>query len=106
MTDQLLHILFFDTTLHVREGHTLVTHGPYGWVRHPMYTALFLFGAGTFILAANWLVGLPLIVGVSLVVLSRVKHEEAVLADQFGDEYRAHARRAGRFLPPVRRSTI
>ena len=29
-----------------REGGTLITHGPYRWIRHPMYTGLLLISAG------------------------------------------------------------
>ena len=43
----------FDTTLHVRDEHTLITHGPYRWVRHPMYTVLFLLDIGVFLLITN-----------------------------------------------------
>ena len=48
----------FSTTLHLRQRHSLVTTGPYRWVRHPMYTALFLLGVGFLLLTANWAVGL------------------------------------------------
>ena len=34
----------FDTTLHIQANHQLITHGPYRWVRHPMYTTLFSMG--------------------------------------------------------------
>jgi len=32
----------FSGTLHLRAEHTLVTSGPYRWIRHPMYTALYV----------------------------------------------------------------
>jgi len=89
----------FHTTLHVREGHTLITGGPYRWVRHPMYTVLFLFGLGLMLVTANWAVGGPLAVALALIVAARVPHEEAVMIEQFGDEYRAYMQRTGRFLP-------
>src|SRR5687767_8813757 len=36
----------FSTVLHLRENHTLVTYGPYRWVRHPMYTVLYIHLTG------------------------------------------------------------
>jgi len=89
----------FNTTLHLRQEHTLVTSGPYHWVRHPMYTALFLLGAGFLLLTANWVVGVPLIVALPILVVVRVGKEEAMMVEQFGAEYRAYMRRTGRFLP-------
>jgi protein-S-isoprenylcysteine O-methyltransferase Ste14 len=92
----------FDTTLHLREGHTLVTAGPYRRVRHPMYTALFLLGVGFLLLTANWAVGVPLIVALPAIVATRVGNEERMMAEQFGAEYRAYMARTGRFLPRLR----
>lgn len=91
----------FNTTLHVREGHTLVTHGPYRWVRHPMYTALFALMIGFFLATANWLVGVPGLAVLIAIVVNRIDQEEAVMVEQFGDEYRAYMTRTGRFLPRV-----
>jgi protein-S-isoprenylcysteine O-methyltransferase Ste14 len=91
----------FDTTLHTQAEHKLIQHGPYRWVRHPMYTALFLMGLGWFLLTANWFVGVPLMVGIVVVVLSRVQNEEKVLIDLFGDEYRDYMETTGRFFPAL-----
>ncbi|HEU4327524.1 MAG TPA: isoprenylcysteine carboxylmethyltransferase family protein [Roseiflexaceae bacterium] len=89
----------FDTTLHVREGHTLVTHGPYRWVRHPMYSVLYLFELALLLLSANWLIGgVPLVV-LTLIVVTRLDHEEATMIETFGEAYRAYMRRTGRLLP-------
>jgi protein-S-isoprenylcysteine O-methyltransferase Ste14 len=86
--------------LEIKEQHTLITSGPYGWVRHPMYTTFFLNGLVTFLVSANWLVGLGWI-GQSIVAASRVGEEEALMIEEFGDEYRAYMQRTGRFLPPL-----
>ena len=89
----------FNTTVHIRNGHTLIEHGPYRWVRHPMYTALVMFGLGTFLLTANWAIGLPVALAVSLIMILRTPHEEAVMIEQFGDAYRGYMQRTGRYLP-------
>lgn len=95
----------FSTTLHVRQRHTLVTHGPYRWVRHPMYTALFLFGVGILLLTAHWFVGGPLIVAQVTIVAVQVGKEETMMIEQFGDEYLVNMQRTGRFLPRMTRGT-
>ncbi len=91
----------FNTTLHLREGHTLVTEGPYRWVRHPMYTSLYLLVASIFLASANGLVGVPGIASLTIILLNRVRREEAVMLEQLGEPYRAYMQRTGRFLPRI-----
>src|SRR5574341_1227339 len=57
----------FSTYLHLRETHTLVTGGPYRWVRHPMYTSLFLFVLAVLLASTNWLIGPPLLIGLMVI---------------------------------------
>ena len=88
----------WSTGLVLREEHTLVTSGPYRWVRHPMYTALFAFMIALGLVSANWLVVLAPAVAISL-LLARIPKEESMMTEQFGDEYRAYMERTGRLLP-------
>ena len=41
-------------TVVTREKHTLITTGPYRYVRHPFYLAFFLAISGGSLVAANW----------------------------------------------------
>jgi protein-S-isoprenylcysteine O-methyltransferase Ste14 len=41
-------------TVVTRKKHTLVTHGPYRWVRHPLYTSAALVVLAHSLIAANW----------------------------------------------------
>jgi protein-S-isoprenylcysteine O-methyltransferase Ste14 len=89
-------------TVVIRREHTLVTHGPYRWVRHPFYDVVCLWGLSLVLLTANWLLALLGVVAVTMLV-ARTRVEEAKLAERFGDEYRAYARRTGRFFPVLGR---
>lgn len=40
-------------SLQIREGHTLVTHGVYRSIRHPMYAAMWLWGMAQTLLLQN-----------------------------------------------------
>ena len=91
----------FSTTLHVRDAHTLVEHGPYRWVRHPMYTVLYLQAIGLLLLTANLFIGGIYLLALTLVVISRVNNEEQAMIEKFGEEYRRYMLRTGRFLPKV-----
>ncbi len=91
--------------LEIKELHTLITSGPYRWVRHPMYTTFFLNTVVSFLVSANWFVGLGWL-GQSIVTTSRVGGEEALMIEEFGDQYRAYMRRTGRYLPPIRLKRI
>jgi protein-S-isoprenylcysteine O-methyltransferase Ste14 len=84
-----------------RRDHTLVTHGPYRWVRHPFYDLVFLWGLSLSLLTANWLMALLGFSAFAMMVV-RTRIEEEKLIERFGDEYRAYTGRTGRFLPHVR----
>jgi protein-S-isoprenylcysteine O-methyltransferase Ste14 len=90
--------------LRTKVGHQVVADGIYGWIRHPMYTSFFALLASYFLLTANWLIGLWGL-GYSLLIVERAGHEEQMLIERFGDEYRAYIQRTGRFLPRLKRTT-
>jgi len=92
----------FSTTLHVRQEHTLVVQGPYRWVRHPMYTVLFVQLVGILLITANALIGGVPLLAFLLIVGTRLKNEEATMLEKFGDEYRQYMGHTGRFLPKLR----
>jgi protein-S-isoprenylcysteine O-methyltransferase Ste14 len=83
-----------------KEGQRLVTSGTYGWVRHPMYSGVFLQSVGVCLLMANWFVLLCAGTFCSLIAV-RTRLEEANLIAKFGDEYRRYQQRVGKFLPKV-----
>lgn len=40
--------------------------------------------------------------GLTVIIALRVKREESMMADRFGDAYRQYMRRTGRFVPAIR----
>lgn len=89
---------FWSSDLEVQEEHQLVTSGLYQWIRHPMYTALLLFYAGTSLTAANWLVLIPNFASI-IIMLARIEKEEEMLLKKFGQEYLDYKERTGTLLP-------
>jgi protein-S-isoprenylcysteine O-methyltransferase Ste14 len=89
----------WSASLKVREGHALVTHGVYRQIRHPMYLSFLLLGLGQLLLLANWLVGIVGLLGALLLFALRVRHEEQMMLDRFGDKYRAYTARTKRIIP-------
>jgi protein-S-isoprenylcysteine O-methyltransferase Ste14 len=85
-------------TVVTRQVHTLVTTGPYRWVRHPFYVSVLLLVVSCAMLAANWFIfgcGLVLFA----MMLRRTRIEEGKLAERFGEEYRRYVERTGAFVP-------
>ena len=87
-------------TVVTRQQHTLVQHGPYRWIRHPLYTSAALLVVALSLMAANWFL---FVAGVVLlcVLVFRTRTEEANLVARFGDSYRQYMHRTGRFVPKI-----
>ncbi|MFX0097430.1 MAG: isoprenylcysteine carboxylmethyltransferase family protein [Candidatus Hodarchaeota archaeon] len=89
------------SSLEIKQGHSLVTSGPYSRVRHPMYTIYLVFNFAMVLVSANWLLILLIIIG-SYLLYWRIKAEEKMMLDHFGDEYRTYMKSTGRLLPRIR----
>jgi len=88
-------------TVTVRKQATLVTHGPYRFMRHPLYSFGTLLLAGIFLATANAYLLVTAVVGIALVA-RRTPIEEAKLIERFGDAYRDYMRRTPRYWPWLR----
>lgn len=87
--------------LEIRKGHTLVTDGPYKFIRHPMYTAIFIIGIGISLLSSNWIVALSYMLPVICMYLIRISDEEKMMIEQFGNEYVEYTKNTGRIIPKI-----
>ena len=59
--------------LKLREGHSLVTKGVYRYVRHPMYSAFWLWAIAQCLLLPNWIAGPAGLVGFGTLFFGRVR---------------------------------
>jgi protein-S-isoprenylcysteine O-methyltransferase Ste14 len=82
----------------LKVDHRLIQSGPYGWVRHPIYSGLLLALLGTVIT-----IGTPqACVGVAVIFIAVVRKmalEEQWMAAQFGNEYEVYRRRVNALIP-------
>ncbi|MSU64512.1 MAG: isoprenylcysteine carboxylmethyltransferase family protein [Opitutus sp.] len=85
-----------------RGNATLVTTGPYRWIRHPMYSAALILVIATSLLTASAVVAVGGVLMFGLLA-ARSRLEEKRLVEKFGDAYRAYQSRTGRFLPRLNR---
>ena len=88
----------FSGLVAIQPGHTLVTSGVYGVIRHPSYLGLLVNSLG-------WALAFRSVVGVLLTallippLLARIRAEERLLRAQFGEEYDVYCNRTSRLIP-------
>ena len=86
-------------TVELRQNHRLVTRGIYRRVRHPMYSSLFLYSIGQALVVPNWIAGPSYLVTFGVLYFCRVRLEEAMMMDAFGDAYLDYIARTNRLIP-------
>lgn len=91
--------LNWSPSLEIREKHELITRGIYGVIRHPMYASQWLWVIAQPLLLQNWLAGVVNLVIFIPFYFMRVKAEEALMLDSFGEQYREYMKKTGAVLP-------
>jgi protein-S-isoprenylcysteine O-methyltransferase Ste14 len=90
----------FSGLVAIQPGHTLVTSGIYGIIRHPSYLGL-LVGSLGWALAFRAALGVLLTALLIPPLVARIGAEERLLRTQFGDEYDAYRSRTSRLIPRI-----
>lgn len=86
----------------IQQQHELRTGGPYRLVRHPIYTGI--LGAMTgLVLMAGFGAAVVSLVFVLVWLLWRVREEDRILIETFGDRYRTYQDQVGALIPLPRR---
>ena len=82
----------------IKEGHELVTTGPYAMVRHPIYTGLMLAIAGSALAIGEW----RGVLAVALALVSfvwKLRIEERWMRQQFAVRYRDYCAHTAALVP-------
>jgi len=87
----------FNIHPHPHPDGEFVRHGPYRWVRHPMYSAVLLFGLAC-LLADPSLQALLYLISLTLVLFGKVLIEERLMAIKH-DGYTSYTQATKRLIP-------
>ena len=82
----------------LREGHRVVDSGPYGLVRHPVYTGLIVAGVCTLVIKGTWIA----VAGLAIVIIAfyfKARAEERFLTSEFGSAYDDYRKRVPMLVP-------
>ena len=82
----------------VKEDHQLIQSGPYGIVRHPIYTGLLLAFAGSALARGEWR-GILAVVIVLWAFWRKLRTEERWMRERFGSAYESYSERVPALVP-------
>ncbi len=91
----------WNVTATLVEGHTLITNGPYGIVRHPIYLGMFGMMIATGLANSYWYAVLVAACFAIVGTLVRVHYEEQLLRGSFGEEFDKYTQSVPAFIPRV-----
>jgi protein-S-isoprenylcysteine O-methyltransferase Ste14 len=88
----------WSSSVTIKQGHELITTGPYALVRHPIYTGILTGFLGTAI-ALSQIRGVIGFVLIFLVIWAKLRKEEEWMRSQFGETYATYAHQTAALVP-------
>ncbi|HEV7680535.1 MAG TPA: isoprenylcysteine carboxylmethyltransferase family protein [Pyrinomonadaceae bacterium] len=86
-------------TARLVEGHKLATSGPYALVRHPIYTSMLGMLLATGLALSHWAALLPALLVFFIGTTIRIRSEEKLLREAFGEQFENYARNVRAIVP-------
>jgi protein-S-isoprenylcysteine O-methyltransferase Ste14 len=86
-------------TARLVEGHRLATSGPYAYVRHPIYTGMLGMLVATGLAVSHWVALLAALLVFLLGTIIRVRSEDTLLREAFGDQFENYERSVSAIVP-------
>ena len=112
-----LFILFFDVIffyfihkqlaenwspyLEIKENQKLITNGVYKYIRHPMYTQLWIWVIFQGLVLSNYFIEIIGILTWGNLYFMRISNEEKMMVEEFGDKYKEYMKKTGRLIPQI-----
>ncbi|MGA3325376.1 MAG: protein-S-isoprenylcysteine O-methyltransferase [Terriglobia bacterium] len=91
----------WSNSLELRENHQLVISGIYKSIRHPMYAAIFVYALAQALLLSNWVAGPGCLVAFVLMLVFRLRPEERMMLERFGQPYQDYLAKTKRLIPGI-----
>jgi protein-S-isoprenylcysteine O-methyltransferase Ste14 len=89
---------FHVSTVAIRKDHQLITHGIYRFVRHPIYLGVIIIASGIPVYCSS-LGGFLIMSALIPIFLNRIRMEERLLIEEFGDAYRGYRETTRKLIP-------
>lgn len=88
-------------TLEIRRDHTLVAHGIYQRIRHPMYLSFWLLVTAQAMILPSYVAGFVGLLPFGILYFQRVAKEERMMMEEFGSEFERYLQKTGWLLPKL-----
>jgi len=85
----------------VKEEHELIRTGPYGYVRHPIYTGILVAVIGTVLCSGTLRAVLGLLI-IAIALLRKLRKEEEFMRATFAGQYEQYCREVPALIPRLR----
>ena len=82
-----------------KQGHRIVDTGPYGLVRHPIYTGMLGMLIATGMAISHWIALLAALLIFFIGTIIRVRSEDRLLREAFGEQFKDYANRVPAIVP-------
>ncbi len=92
---------YFTVDVTIRDNHKIKKDGFYSIIRHPSYSGSLLSFIGFGISLNNWLSLITVVILIMISFLYRIKIEEKILIEQFGNEYLDYRENTYRLIPLI-----
>ncbi|WP_052131475.1 methyltransferase family protein [Planococcus sp. CAU13] len=93
----------FDANIQIKEDQELIQHGLFRYIRHPSYTGSLLTFIGFGIGSLNGLTAAVLPSFLFIVYIQRIRLEENVLLEGFGQKYENYRKTTGALFPKLKK---